>query len=103
MNCFILEETVAHITLAGKKITSLCEQIGECWLISLQRRRIYDLSEFDKKQEEHGAAMRKRLEKAYVTIKDFIDTAYSKCPSELEEVHNKWEEYRKQVRKSRDV
>jgi len=82
---------------SNNKITSICQEISVAHLISLEKKKIYDINEFDEKQTEHRAIMRAKLENAYANIKETIAISYDKCSSELEEVRIAWDEYRRRV------
>lgn len=83
---------------SNKKITGICVEISAGYLINLEKKKLYEISEFDQKQVEHRAQMRAKLERAYANIKETIAISYEKCSSDLEEVRIAWDEYRRRVR-----
>lgn len=92
-----MESTIIQIDGSNKKITGICQEISVAHLISLEKKKIYDINEFDEKQTEHRAIMRAKLENAYANIKETIAISYDKCSSDLEEVRIAWDEYRRRV------
>jgi len=92
-----MESTIMQIDGSNNKITSICQEISVAHLISLEKKKIYDINEFDEKQTEHRAIMRAKLENAYANIKETVAISYDKCSSELEEVRIAWDEYRRRV------
>ncbi|EFJ08553.1 hypothetical protein SELMODRAFT_185288 [Selaginella moellendorffii] len=93
----VLFASTALFRAAKRKINQICNSISDSWLISIDKKRIYDLAEFSSKQVEHRGIMRGRFEKAYLSIKDTIALSNKKCASDMVEVHNKWEDYNKKV------
>ncbi|CAK9199554.1 unnamed protein product [Sphagnum troendelagicum] len=53
INCQVVESTIMQIDGSNKKITNICQEISVAHLISLEKKKIYDINEFDEKQIEH--------------------------------------------------
>ncbi|KAJ7527535.1 hypothetical protein O6H91_16G059900 [Diphasiastrum complanatum] len=95
--CYVLETTVTQFREAKKKISISCHTINDSWLISMDKKRTYDIAEFNAKQVEQRFTKRAQFEKIYMNIKDTISVSYNKSASESLEVRNKWEDYKKKV------
>ncbi|CAM6114547.1 unnamed protein product [Calypogeia fissa] len=97
VKCHVVEATILQIEGSNKRITQYCVIISEYWLIKMEKKKVYDINDFEGKQANHREAARDRLQKTYNMIKDTISTSYEKCASESEDVKSKWEEYRRKV------
>lgn len=97
VRCHVVEATILQIEGSNKRISQYCAVISECWLIKLEKKKVYDINDFEGKQLSHRETARDRLQKTYTMIKDTISISYEKCASESEDVKSKWEEYRRKV------
>ena len=97
VKCHVLEETVMQIRMAKKKINQICDAISTSWLISIDKKRIYDVGEFDLRQTEHRATMQAQLKTHFNNIKETISAAYQKCAGGSNDVRAKWEDFKKKA------
>lgn len=81
-----------------KKIHQICNAISTSWLISIDKKRIYDIGEFDLRQTEHRTMMQEQLKNHFNNIKETIAAAYKKCAGGSGDVRAKWEDFKKKVR-----
>nr|AML30862.1 axonemal inner arm dynein heavy chain 6 [Marsilea vestita] len=100
LKCHILEETVMQIRVAKKKIAQICDAISMSWLVSIDKKRIYDIGEFNAKQKEHRSYMEDQLRSHFNNIKQIITSAFQKCQGETSDVRTKWEDFKKKVEAS---
>lgn len=92
-----MEATIIHIETSCKKISGICYEISTSYLLHLEKKRIYEISEFENIQIKHRSTMREKFERAYKNLKENLIISYEKCSSDLEEVQIAWDEYRGRV------
>ncbi|BFI30788.1 dynein axonemal heavy chain [Marchantia polymorpha subsp. ruderalis] len=97
VKCHVVDATILQIEGSNKRITQYCISISEGWLINLEKKKVYEINDFEAKQAEHRDKSKDRLQRVFNSIKDTISTSYDKCASDSEEVRSKWEEYRRKV------
>lgn len=97
INCLVVEATIKQIETSSKKISSICFKISNSFLIILEKKRIYEISEFDDIQAKHRSTMREEYERAYNSLKENLAISYEKCSSNMEDVHIAWNEYHGRV------
>lgn len=97
IKCHVLEETVMLIRMSRKKISQICSAISTSWLVSIDKKRVYDIGEFESRQIEHRANMQAQLRNYFNNIKDTMSAAYQKCAAETNDVRSRWEDFKKKV------
>lgn len=97
INCLVVIATINQIAASNKKISGICAEIGSSYLVELEKKKVYEITEFDEKQLGHRIAMREKLERSHASIKETIELSYEKCSSDMEEVRIAWDEYRRRV------
>jgi hypothetical protein len=97
VKCHVVAATILQIEGSNKRITQYCIIISDSWLIKMEKKKVYDINDFEGKQASHREKARERLQKTYNSIKDTVAISYEKCASDSEEVKSKWEEYKRKV------
>ncbi|MCO5578650.1 hypothetical protein L7F22_032494 [Adiantum nelumboides] len=103
IKCHVLEETVMLIRMSKKKISQICNAISTAWLVSIDKKRIYDMGEFESRQTEHRGNMQEQLRNYFNNIKETMHVAYKKCAAETSDVRSRWEDFKKRVEGSMEA
>jgi len=93
----VVEATIMQIETSCKKISGICYEISTIYLIQLEKKRVYEISEFEEIQIKHRSTICDKFERLYKSLKENLARSYEKCSSELEEVQISWDEYRGRV------
>ncbi|KAH7307448.1 hypothetical protein KP509_22G059200 [Ceratopteris richardii] len=102
IKCHVLEETVMLIRLSKRKISQICNAISTSWLVSVDKKRIYDIAEFGSRQTEHRLEMQEQLRNHFNNIKETMSVAYTKCATETSDTRSRWEDFKKKVYRPKD-
>lgn len=93
INCSVIEALILHVESSSQKVSAICHDISISSLILLEKKRVYEISEFEGIQTKYQTTMCEKFERAFVSLKDMVATSYSKCASDTEDIYVAWDKY----------
>ncbi|CAD7695690.1 unnamed protein product, partial [Ostreobium quekettii] len=97
--CKDVDVIVTAFKAANHKIETQCQLVAENLLISVEKKKVYSLAEFEERQSLHHAQVKKFFEHSYAEIKNTMAATYKFFESDTEEVQREWVRFTKMIDK----
>ncbi|KAG1668463.1 hypothetical protein FOA52_005236 [Chlamydomonas sp. UWO 241] len=97
--CHDADVYVTDFHAASQRISALCRQVSDMMLINVEKKKIYQHSEFHEGQVAHHAAMREKLAAAVDEIKATMSSVREIFRGDSEEVQREWVRFTAKVDK----
>eukprot|EP00879_Flechtneria_rotunda_P019356 GHRR01020328.1.p1 GENE.GHRR01020328.1~~GHRR01020328.1.p1 ORF type:complete len:1679 (+),score=578.13 GHRR01020328.1:143-5179(+) len=98
-HCRIADCSVCEFKTGMTKIDTLCKGIAEGLLINVEKKRLYDHTEFEAVQATHHDMAKKRLIAAHAEIKKTLAEVYTHFEADGEDVQREWVKFTVKVDK----
>eukprot|EP00798_Chlamydomonas_sp_ICE-L_P021926 gene21926-28972_t len=90
---------VADFKAANMRIDAICKAISELTLVSVEKKKIYQHSEFYEMQAAHHSQIEGKLVRSVEEIKEVMSVIYRVFESDSEEVQREWVKFTQRVDK----
>ena len=77
----------------------MCKSISDLVLINVEKKKIYEVIEFQETQQAHTAAMRDRLSRLVEEVKEAIEQVRETFAKDSEEVQREWVKFTQKLDK----
>ncbi|KAK9823872.1 hypothetical protein WJX72_006072 [[Myrmecia] bisecta] len=97
--CKEADATVSDFKSANQKIDANCRLISDTLLLNVEKKRMYDHSEFAAQQAEHHARVKERFRRAYEEVQAVMANLYTFFANDSEEVQREWVRFTQKIDK----
>lgn len=84
---------------ANQRIDAVCKSISELVLVAVEKKKIYQLGEFQDLQSAHHAQVKEKLVASVGEIREIMASIYRVFEADSEEVQREWVKYTQKVDK----
>lgn len=95
-----VQVTVTDFIESNNKIQKLCKAMADTLLWKLEAKKVYELDEFEKAQEQHRIVASDKLKNAFENIKTFLQKMFEVFRNDGREVYSQWVKYVERIDKN---
>ncbi|KAJ3242061.1 Dynein heavy chain 2, axonemal [Chytriomyces hyalinus] len=88
-----VQKTVSEFIESSQKIQKCCKSIADTLLWNVEKKKIYDLEEFEQAQDGYRDHIRKKLTSTHETIFQTLQALFEIFRNDGKEVYNQWLRY----------
>ncbi|KAJ3206517.1 Dynein heavy chain 2, axonemal [Entophlyctis luteolus] len=85
-----VQKTVSEFMESNTKIQKCCKSVADTLLWNMEKKKIYDLSEFEAEQEAYRQVVRNKLASIHQTIAQILQALFEVFKNDGREVFNHW-------------